>query len=46
VVQFDALSVYKKYTDIMDIDAVPEEERKGLARQVADKVLSDLKKAF
>ena len=40
---FDALSVYNKYTDIFDIDDVPEEERKMVARQVADKVLADMK---
>jgi len=43
IAQFDALSVYNKYTDIFDIDDVPEEERKRVARQVADKVLADLK---
>jgi len=36
---FDALSVYGKHTDVIDIDAVPEPERKALARQVADHVL-------
>lgn len=44
IAQFDALSIYKKYTDVFDIDAVPEEERKRVARQVADKVLAKLKK--
>ncbi|MCK9197113.1 MAG: putative zinc-binding protein [Syntrophales bacterium] len=43
IAQFDALSVYKKYTDIFDIDDIPEEDRKRVARQVADKVLADLK---
>jgi uncharacterized metal-binding protein len=43
IVQFDALSVYQKYTDKFNIDEVPEEERKGVARQVADKVLADMK---
>ncbi|MBW2149897.1 MAG: hypothetical protein JRG73_11855 [Deltaproteobacteria bacterium] len=42
--QFDALSLYKKYTDLMEIDAIPEAELKEVARQVADKVLSALKK--
>lgn len=41
--QFNALAIYNKYTDIFNIDAVPEEERKRVARQVADKVLADLK---
>ncbi len=40
---FDALAVYKKHTDVMDIDAVTEAERKELARQVADSVLAALK---
>jgi uncharacterized metal-binding protein len=44
LVQFDALSVYKKYTDIFDIDDVPEKERKEVAKQVADSVLAALEK--
>lgn len=44
LVQFDALSVYRKYTDRFDIDSVPEEERKAAARLVADMVLVELKK--
>jgi uncharacterized metal-binding protein len=42
LVQFDALSVYKKYTDVFDIDDVPEEERREAAKQVADSVLAAL----
>lgn len=42
LVQFDALSVYKKYTDVFDIDDVPEEERAAAARRVADFVLAEL----
>jgi hypothetical protein len=42
--QFDALSVYRKYTDVFDIDDVPEEARRETARQVADSVLSALKR--
>ena len=45
LIQFDALSFYKKYTDLFDIDAVPETERNQVARDVADKVLAALKKA-
>ena len=45
LVQFDALNVYKKYTDVFDIDDVPEAERKEAARQVADSVLASLRKA-
>ena len=40
--QFDALKVYKKYTDVFDIDEVPEAERKEAARQVANSVLAKL----
>ncbi len=43
LVQFDALSVYRKYTDVFDIDDVCEEERKEAARQVADNILTKLK---
>lgn len=43
LIQFDALSHYKKYTDIFDIDGVPEEERKQVARDVADWVLDSLR---
>ena len=42
LVQFDALSHYKKYTDLFDIDSIPEAERKEVARQVADWVLTSL----
>lgn len=41
--KFDALSVYKKYTDVFDIDDVPESERKVAARQVADAILAQLR---
>lgn len=44
LVQFDALSLYRKYTDRFDIDSVPEEERRETARKVADIVLAELKK--
>jgi len=45
LIQFDALKIYNKgnkYLNIMGYDEIPEEERKQLAQQVADKVLSDL----
>jgi uncharacterized metal-binding protein len=44
LLQFDALSIYRKYTDLIDIDDVPEAERKEVAREVAENVLSVLKK--
>jgi hypothetical protein len=40
IAEFDALAVYQKYTDLFDIDEVPEAERKRVARQVADRVLA------
>lgn len=42
VVHIDALLLYKKYNDIFSMDDVPEEERKAVARQVADKVIVQL----
>ncbi len=44
VVQFDALPLYKKYTHIFLMDDVSEEERRAVARQVADKIIAMLKK--
>jgi len=42
VVHIDALALYKRYTDIFLMDDVPEEERKAVAREVADKIIVDL----
>ena len=42
LVQFDALKVYRKYTDVFDIDEVPQQEREKAARQVAHNVLAQL----
>lgn len=42
LVLIDALKFYRKYTDVFDIDEVPEEERNKLARQVANQVLAKL----
>jgi uncharacterized metal-binding protein len=39
---FDALSYYGKYTEFFDIDAVPEEELKKVASEVADKIFIEL----
>ncbi len=44
LVQFDALSHYKKYTDRFDIDSVPEEERRQVGRNVAEWVFANLAK--
>jgi uncharacterized metal-binding protein len=43
VVHIDALPLYKRYTHVFDIDDVPEEERKAVARQVADMIIASLK---
>lgn len=43
VVQIDAYPLYRKFTDIFLMDDVPEEERKAVARQVADKIILMLK---
>lgn len=43
VIHIDTLPLYKKYTDIFLMDDVPEEERKAVARQVADKIIAKLK---
>jgi uncharacterized metal-binding protein len=42
MIHFDALTHYKKYSDLFDIDDVPEEERKAVARDVAKWVLEKL----
>ena len=42
MVHFDGLAIYNKYTDLMDIDAVPEQERKATAEQVATIILNAL----
>ena len=43
VIHIDALPLYRKYTDIFLMDDVPEEERKAVARQVADRIIEKLK---
>jgi len=46
MIQFDALPMYNKdnkYSDTMLVDEIPEAESKDLARQVADKILVNLK---
>ncbi len=44
LIQFDALSYYKKYTDLFDADAVPEAERREVAQKVAEIVIEELKR--
>jgi hypothetical protein len=45
MIHIDALPLYKKYTDVFLMEDVPEEERKAVARQVADKIIAKLKQA-
>lgn len=42
LVVFDSLSIHRKYASVMDVDDVPEQDRKEAAREVADKVLANL----
>jgi len=43
VIHIDALPLHRKYSDVFLMDDVPEDERKAVARQVADKVVARLK---
>ena len=42
MIQIDALPFYRKYTDVFLMDDVPEDERKAVARAVADKIIAEL----
>jgi uncharacterized metal-binding protein len=43
VIHFDVLPFHKRFMDVFLTDDVPEEERKAVARQVADKIIARLK---
>jgi hypothetical protein len=43
MIHFDALPFYRKYNNIFSMEDVPEEERKAVARQVADRLIEKLK---
>jgi uncharacterized metal-binding protein len=43
VVHIEALPLHRKYNDLFLIEDVPEEERKAVARQVADQIIATLK---
>lgn len=45
VTHIDALALYKKYTDVFDMNDVPEAERRETAEQVAQKILPGLRAA-
>lgn len=40
LIEVDAFRLHRKYADIFLMDDVPEDERKAVARQVADKVIA------
>lgn len=42
MIQIDAFPLHKKYSDVFSMEDVPEEERKAVARQVADKIIAML----
>ena len=42
LVQFDALSFHKKYSEIFDPEEVPDHERRAVAQRVAEWVLNNL----
>jgi uncharacterized metal-binding protein len=43
LIHIEALPLYNKYTDLFLMEDVPEEERKAVARQVADKIIAKFK---
>ena len=43
VIHIDALRLYNRYTNVLLIDDVPEEERKATARVVADQIITQLR---
>lgn len=43
IVHIDALQLYKKYTDLFDMEDVPESERIETAQQVVDQLLPSLR---
>jgi uncharacterized metal-binding protein len=45
IIHIDALSLYHKYTDVFDMEDVPEAERIETARQLADQILPILSNA-
>ena len=44
VTHIDALPLYKKFTSVFLMDDVPEDERKAVARDVADKIIASLER--
>ncbi|ACS80955.1 putative zinc-binding protein [Maridesulfovibrio salexigens] len=46
LVVIDSLSIHQKYANLMDVDDVPEEERRQTAEEVANIILSNLKEGI
>jgi uncharacterized metal-binding protein len=42
LLNINALAIHGKFADLMDVDDVPEEERKQIATEVSDKILAGL----
>lgn len=42
VIQIDALPLHRQFSDVFLMDDVPEDKRKAVARQVADKIIAKL----
>ena len=42
LVELDALPMYRRYTDLFEIDSVPEEERNAVAEEVAHQIIAEL----
>jgi uncharacterized protein YejL (UPF0352 family) len=42
MIHIDALPLHRKFTDIFLMDDVPEDQRKAVAREVADKIIARL----
>lgn len=45
ITHIDALPLYNRYSDLFDMDDVPEAEREATAWEVADKIIPDLREA-
>lgn len=45
VVHIDALPLHKKYIDLFRMEDVPEDERKAVARDVADQIIANLERS-
>ncbi len=43
IIHIDALPLHRRYKDVFSMDDVPEDERKAVARQVADAIAAQLR---